>query len=58
MLFNSVHFVFVILPIVLIGFFLFGRLGLYQVAIAWAFLASLVFYGWEDPRRLLPLILA
>ena len=58
MLFNSAHFVFVILPIILIGFFLFGRLGLYQVAIAWAFLASLVFYGWEDPWRLLPLILA
>jgi alginate O-acetyltransferase complex protein AlgI len=58
MLFNSAHFVFVILPIVLIGFFLFGRLGLYQVAIAWAFLVSLVFYGWEDPWRLLPLILA
>ena len=58
MLFNSVQFIFAFLPIVLIGFFLFGWLGLRQAAIGWAFLASLVFYGWEDPWRLLPLILA
>lgn len=58
MLFNSVEFIFVFLPIVLAGFFLLGRIGLHEFAIAWALLASLVFYGWEDPRRLLPLIIA
>jgi D-alanyl-lipoteichoic acid acyltransferase DltB (MBOAT superfamily) len=58
MLFNSVQFVFAFLPVVLIVFFLFGWLGLRQVAIGWAFLASLFFYGWENPWRLLPLILA
>src|SRR4051812_37260040 len=57
-LFNSTQFIFAFLPIVLIGFFLFGWLGLRQAAIGWAFLASLVFYGWENPWRLLPLILA
>jgi alginate O-acetyltransferase complex protein AlgI len=58
MLFNSVQFIFVFLPIVLTGFFFLGALRLYYAAIAWAFLASLVFYGWDDPWRLLPLVLA
>lgn len=57
MLFNSPHFIFAFLPIVLIGFFLLGSLGMRQAAIAWALLASLVFYGWDDPWRLLPIIL-
>src|SRR6266571_4112342 len=56
MLFNSVQFIFVFLPVTLVSFFLLGRLGLHQAAIAWALLASLVFYGWDDPWRLLPLI--
>jgi alginate O-acetyltransferase complex protein AlgI len=57
MLFNSVQFVFAFLPVVLIGFFLLGWFGWRQAAIGWAFLASLVFYGWDNPWRLLPLIL-
>lgn len=58
MLFNSVQFIFAFLPIVLIGFFFLGLLGLRQAAIGWAFLASLVFYGWDNPWRLVPLVLA
>ena len=58
MLFNSAQFIFGFLPVVLLGFFLLGRSGLRQAAIGWAFLASLVFYGWDNPWRLLPLILA
>lgn len=56
MLFNSPAFLFVYLPVVLAGFFVLGR---FQIALAafWAALASLVFYGWDDPWRLVPLIL-
>jgi alginate O-acetyltransferase complex protein AlgI len=57
-LFNSVQFIFAFFPIVLIGFFVLGWFGLRQAAIGWAFLGSLVFYGWDNPWRLLPLILA
>jgi D-alanyl-lipoteichoic acid acyltransferase DltB (MBOAT superfamily) len=58
MLFNSAQFIFGFLPAVLIGFFLLGWLGFRQAAIGWVFLGSLVFYGWDNPWRLLPLILA
>ena len=51
MLFNSYSFIFVFLPIVLGGFFLFGRLTP-RLAIVWLFLASLFFYGWWNPLYL------
>ncbi|HTV27877.1 MAG TPA: MBOAT family protein [Xanthobacteraceae bacterium] len=56
MLFNSAPFIFIFLPVVLAGFFLFGWLRLYQVAVLWTLLASLVFYGWSDPIRLVPIV--
>ena len=52
MLFNSYIFIFVFLPIVLIGFFAIGRLGHHRVAIAWLVGASLFFYGWWNPAYL------
>jgi alginate O-acetyltransferase complex protein AlgI len=56
MLFNSLPFIVVFLPISLFGFFYLARFG--QVfALAWLTLASLVFYGWDDPGRLIPIIL-
>jgi alginate O-acetyltransferase complex protein AlgI len=58
MLFNSAPFIFVFLPVVLLGFFLFGFLRLYQIAILWTLLASLVFYGWSDPFRLIPIVVS
>jgi D-alanyl-lipoteichoic acid acyltransferase DltB (MBOAT superfamily) len=58
MLFNSAPFIFVFLPGVLAGFFLFGWLRRYQTAILWTLLASLVFYGWSDPVRLIPIIVS
>jgi len=56
MLFNSPWFVFIFLPVFLAGFFLFGSFDR-RLAVAWAFAASLAFYIWDDPMRLLPLIL-
>ena len=57
MLFNSAQFIFVFLPIVLSVFFLLGRLREPMLALMWLAAASLFFYGWDDPYRLLPLIL-
>jgi alginate O-acetyltransferase complex protein AlgI len=57
MLFNSAQFIFVFLPIVLSIFFLLGRLREHMLALMWLAAASLFFYGWDDPYRLLPLIL-
>jgi D-alanyl-lipoteichoic acid acyltransferase DltB (MBOAT superfamily) len=46
MLFNSYIFIFLFLPVTLLGFHLIGSLGKYRVAIAWLVGASLFFYGW------------
>ena len=58
MLFNSWQFIFVFLPLTLFGFFLIGSFGRPRFAVWWLLLASLAFYGWDDPYRLVPLILA
>ena len=47
MLFNSVEFIFLFLPITLFGFFCLARLG-QNYATAWLFAASLSFYSWWD----------
>ena len=48
MLFNSYPFLFLFLPVTLLGFF---RLGRFKPALAslWLFLASLTFYAWWNP---------
>ena len=56
MLFNSTTFVFVFFPVAWAGFFLFGAINRH-LALGWALVASLVFYGYDDPQRLIPLIL-
>ena len=48
MLFNSHGFIFLYLPIVLIGFFQLGRIN-YTWAAGWLALASLFFYGYWNP---------
>ena len=48
MLFNSYAFIFLFLPIVLVGFFWFGRSS-HTFAAAWLTLASLFFYGFWNP---------
>jgi alginate O-acetyltransferase complex protein AlgI len=55
-LFNSAQFVLVFLPVALIGFFAIAVAHPF-LAEAWIVGASLLFYGWDDPLRLLPLIL-
>lgn len=57
MLFNSGLFLFLFLPLVLWGYYFLGRYGFPSFATVWLLLCSLVFYGWDDPWRLLPLIL-
>ncbi len=46
MLFSSSTFLFVFLPIVCLGYFLIGN----QFRNHWLLLASLLFYGWGEPR--------
>ena len=57
MLFTSPSFIFLFVPAAYCGFLLLGSAGWRRVAIVWLTLASLVFYGWDDPQRLLPIIL-
>ena len=52
MLFNSYHFIFIFLPITLIGFYLIGGRGHHRIAISWLVGASLFFYGWWNPAYL------
>jgi hypothetical protein len=56
MLFNSTIFLFIFFPITFFGFFALGSLGLRGLAAAWLLVASLFFYGREDPWFLDPLI--
>jgi alginate O-acetyltransferase complex protein AlgI len=49
MLFNTYGFIWVFLPVTLVGFFAIAR-GSRMVAAAWLGLASLVFYSWWDVR--------
>jgi alginate O-acetyltransferase complex protein AlgI len=51
-LFNSFEFIFVFLPITLVGFFLLGAFSR-SWALFWIILVSLFFYGWWRPLNLL-----
>lgn len=46
MLFNSHFFIFIFLPVTLIGFYVIGRYANKRAAILWLVAASLFFYGW------------
>jgi alginate O-acetyltransferase complex protein AlgI len=50
-LFNSLQFVFVLLPVTLLVYHLFSSLGRWRLAMGWLVVASLVFYAWGDPVR-------
>jgi alginate O-acetyltransferase complex protein AlgI len=52
MLFNSATFIFVFLPITLVGYYALNALQLDRMAIAWLVLASAVFYAWFSVRYL------
>lgn len=49
MLFNSVEFIFVFLPIVLAGFYLLRRFSASGTVYVWLALASLFYYGYWKP---------
>ena len=49
MLFNSYIFIFLFLPITLLGFHLIGKKGYHRLAISWLIGFSLFFYGWWNP---------
>ncbi len=49
MLFNSLEFILVFLPITLIGFYVIGAQGYQRAAIAWVVVASLSFYAYWNP---------
>lgn len=52
MLFNSLEFIFIFLPIVLIGFYAIGAIQQYRAALAWLVSASLFFYSYWNPAYL------
>lgn len=56
MLFNSYIFIFVFLPITLVGFFSLARFRQINLAVTWITLCSLIFYGYWNPAYL-PIIL-
>lgn len=49
MLFNSYTFIFIFLPVVLLGFFYFGKQK-HSLAMLWLAATSFFFYGWWDVR--------
>lgn len=56
MLFNSIEFLFVFLPVVLAGFLLLQTIGNLRLIIIWLVGCSLFFYAWWNPVYLLLLI--
>ncbi|MBY6190726.1 MBOAT family protein [Microbulbifer agarilyticus] len=56
MLFNSIEFILVFLPIVFGGFYLLRQFHLFGFSLLWLSIASLFFYGWWSPTYL-PLLL-
>ena len=58
MLFNSYFFIFIFLPIALLGFHFIGKRGLHRLAISWLIGASLFFYGWWNPAYLILIIIS
>jgi len=49
MLYNSYIFIFLLLPITLLGFHILRKKGHYRLTISWLIAASLFFYGWWNP---------
>src|SRR5262245_9284331 len=57
MLFNSLEFILVFLPITLIGIFVLARRQDLRFALSWLALASLFFYGWWNPKYLILIVI-
>ncbi len=58
MLFNSYVFIFLFLPITLIGFFTLGKLRLIKLAKIWLLITSLFFYGYWNPPYLILMVVS
>jgi alginate O-acetyltransferase complex protein AlgI len=58
MLFNSYEFIFLFLPITLVGFFTLSKYRLTGMATAWLAIASLGFYGYWNPPYLILLLIS
>ncbi len=56
MLFNSLEFIFLFLPVSIVVFFIIGKQQHHRVAISWLVFCSLFFYSWWNPAYLLLLI--
>src|SRR5258707_11920797 len=56
MLFNSIEFIAVFLPVAVAGFFLLAARRANWLPMAWLVLASLAFYSWWDYRNLFVII--
>lgn len=52
MLFNSFEFIFIFLPIVFGGYFLFNHLNKENLAVYWLILSCFIFYGYFNPAYL------
>ncbi len=58
MLFNSHEFIFIFLPVVLLGFYLIGRTDNHRIAILWLVTSSLFFYGWWNFSYLIVILIS
>src|SRR4051812_30342076 len=56
MLFNSFEFIFVFLPVAVLGYHLLRRAGEPRAALDWLIACSLAFYAWSNPANL-PILL-
>jgi alginate O-acetyltransferase complex protein AlgI len=56
MLFNSLSFIFIFLPVTVLGFYLIGSRGYHKVAVSWLVGASFLFYGYWNPPYFLLLL--
>lgn len=52
MLFNSLEFIFLFLPVVVIGYYLLTKTKIHFLAVTWLVIASLFFYSWWNPKYL------
>ena len=52
MLFNSYEFIFIFLPLTLVGFFLIGARAHHRLSVVWLVGMSLFYYGWWNPAYL------
>jgi D-alanyl-lipoteichoic acid acyltransferase DltB (MBOAT superfamily) len=56
MLFNSLEFVFLFLPLTLVGFFNLGARSQYRLALAWLLASAIFFYSWWNSANTIVLI--